>query len=154
MTGLSVKLRRIVDSVLLRREQSKEENRRRMRENADAEMAALRNRVASLQREKAAMEDRLQDLQDTVEELVTSDLHPDDENKRGAENRDRSPYAGRVEHHGSTDSKPSDLVAKALLASFPQLAGPGGAVTVTDFIEKKWRQPWKPGSSPWRRPWR
>ncbi|KAG5459489.1 MAG: hypothetical protein BJ554DRAFT_103, partial [Olpidium bornovanus] len=161
---------------------------------------------------KAAMEDRLQDLQDTVEELVSSDLHPDDENTRGAvlrlgfngfvfftsglrgtlqygkssmrnggrnafyarrssggtgrwqslflaravagavavpfqrgcgshaggcglchntgaDNRDRSPYAGRVKHRGSADPKPSDLVVRALLASVPQFAGPGGAVT-------------------------
>ncbi|KAG5461507.1 MAG: hypothetical protein BJ554DRAFT_6283, partial [Olpidium bornovanus] len=62
MTGLSEKSRRIVDSILLRREQAKEEKRRRERENAVVEMAALRERLASLQREKAAMEDKLQDL--------------------------------------------------------------------------------------------
>ncbi|KAG5460341.1 MAG: hypothetical protein BJ554DRAFT_7622 [Olpidium bornovanus] len=136
MTGLSEKSRRIGDSVLLQREQAKEEKRRRVRENADAEMAALRDRVASFQREMAVMEDKLQDLQDTVEELVSSDLRPDDENTRGTENRDHSLYAGRGKHHGSADSIPSGLVVRALLASVPQFVSPGGAVIVTDFIEK------------------
>ncbi|KAG5460437.1 MAG: hypothetical protein BJ554DRAFT_7513 [Olpidium bornovanus] len=40
MTGLSEKSRKIVGSVLLRREQAKEEKRRRERVNVNAEMAA------------------------------------------------------------------------------------------------------------------
>lgn len=138
MTGLSAKSQRIVDSVLLRREKAMEERQRRERQNVDAELATLRNRVTSLQKEKAAMENRLQDLQDTVEELVTSEELPQDNGNPHAEKT----HAGSpgVEPHdepgGDANRKPSDLVIRTLLASVPQFAGPGGMVTVNDFIEK------------------